>query len=177
MNTKFQIIKADITKLAVDAIINPANKTLLGGMGLDGAIHKAAGPFLLDECRMLKGCGVGEAKMTKGYELPAKYIIHTVGPVWRGGGFDEEILLARCYNSCLGLAIKKRIKTLAFPSVATGVYGFPVFKAAPTVLNEVKNFVSANDVFEKIIFVLFSDHDLAEYKHWYQVVFQQKYED
>ena len=177
MNTKFQIIKADITKLAVEAIVNPANKMLLGGMGLDGAIHKAAGPYLLDECRALKGCNVGEAKITKGYELPAKFIIHTACPAWRGGGFDEEIALAKCYNSCLGLAVKKRIKTIAFPSLCTGPYGFPISKAAPTVFNEVKNFVSVNDVFEKIIFVLFSDQDLEVYKHWYHQIFQQKYED
>jgi len=172
MNTKIEIVKYDITKVPVDAIVNAANNTLLGGGGVDGAIHAAAGPGLLEECRTLGGCSVGEAKITKGYNLPAKYIIHTVGPVWRNGGYDEEILLATCYKNCLGLAIKKRIKTIAFPSISTGAYGFPISKAAPVVLREVKEFVLSSDLFEKVIFVLYSEADLEVYQNCYLQIFK-----
>jgi len=174
MNTKIEMVKDDITKISVAAIVNAANETLLGGGGVDGAIHMAAGLGLLEECRGLGGCRVGEAKITKGYKLPAKYVIHTVGPVWRNGGYDEEILLAKCYKNCFGLAFKKRIKSIAFPAISTGAYGFPIAKSAPVALRETIEFVSAYDCFEKVIFVLFSDVYLEAYKYWYGQIVNKK---
>lgn len=165
MKTKIKIIKGDITKVKADAIVNAANKTLLGGGGVDGAIHRAAGPKLLEECKKLGGCETGEAKITKGYNLPAKYVIHTVGPVWRGGREDEEEKLASCYRNSLKLAVENNIKSIAFPSISTGAYGFPIEKAAPIALNEVKKFLEEKDVIKEMIFVLFSEKDFQIYQN------------
>ncbi|MDI6603417.1 MAG: O-acetyl-ADP-ribose deacetylase [Patescibacteria group bacterium] len=165
MKAKIKIIKGDITKLKVDAIVNAANKTLLGGGGVDGAIHRAAGPELLEECKKLDGCETGEAKITKGYNLPAKYVIHTVGPIWQGGKYNEEENLASCYKNSLKLAVENNIKSIAFPSISTGVYGFPIEKAAPIVLREVKNFLEKDKTIEQVIFVLFSEKDFQIYQN------------
>lgn len=165
MKTKIELIKGDITKLKVDAIVNAANKTLLGGGGVDGAIHRAAGPELLEECKKLGGCETGEARITKGYKLPARYVIHTVGPVWQGGGYREEELLSNCYINSLELAKKNKQRSIAFPSISTGAYRFPIDKACPIAFRTVKEFLDKNLlVFEKIIFVLFSDKDFNIYK-------------
>lgn len=163
MEAKIKIIKGDITQLKVDAIVNAANKTLLGGGGVDGAIHKVAGPELLEECKKLDGCETGEAKITKGYNLPAKYVIHTVGPIWRGGKEGEEKKLATCYQNSLKLATENNVKSIAFPSISTGAYGFPIEKAAPIVLREVKNFFKTNKIVKEVIFVLFSEKDFQIY--------------
>lgn len=168
METKVELIKGDITQLKVDAIVNAANKTLLGGGGVDGAIHRAAGPELLEECKKLGGCETGEAKITKGYKLPAKYVIHTVGPIWHGGGNKEEELLANCYRDSLELAKKNKLKSIAFPSISTGAYRFPIEKACPIAFRAVREFLDKNPfVFEKIIFVLFSDRDFDIYNEAY----------
>lgn len=164
MKAKIKIIKGDITKVKVEAIVNAANKTLLGGGGVDGAIHRAAGPKLLEECERLGGCKTGEAKITKGYNLPAKYVIHTVGPIWRGGKDNEAEKLASCYRNSLKLAIKNKIKSFAFPSISTGAYGFPIEKAAPIALREVKKFLEENETIKKVIFVLFSEKDFQIYQ-------------
>lgn len=163
MKNIIELKKGDITKIETDAIVNAANKTLLGGGGVDGAIHRASGPKLVEECQKLNGCQTGEAKITKGYNLPAKYVIHTVGPVWKGGEFNEEKLLADCYKNCLKLAVKYDIKSIALPSISTGVYRFPIEKAAPIAIAEVKKFIKENSSVEKVIFVLFSDKDLKIY--------------
>jgi len=166
MKTKIELIKGDITKVSVDAIVNAANEALLGGGGVDGAIHSAAGPELLAECRDLRGCKTGQAKITKGYKLPARYIIHAVGPIWQGGKFTEEELLVSCYRNSLNLAKEHSLKSIAFPSISTGAYGFPIRKAATIALRIVKVFLEENpNVFERVIFVLFSDHDLEVYKN------------
>ena len=164
MSSKIEIINSDITKLDVDAIVNAANKTLLGGGGVDGAIHQAAGPDLLKECRMLNGCNTGEAKLTKAYKLPCKYVIHTVGPVWRGGLSNEEELLANCYKNSLKLAAENIIKTIAFPNISTGIYGFPKQLAAMIAVDVVKNFLSINPTLEKLFFVCFDDENFKLYK-------------
>lgn len=164
MNTRIKIIQSDITTLKVDAIINAANKTLLGGGGVDGAIHRAAGPKLLDECRTLNGCDTGEAKITSGYNLKAKYVIHTVGPVWNGGGRGEAKLLASCYRNSLQLAVENGIKTIAFPSISTGVYGYPIDKAAVIAFREVWAFLENNTSLEKVVFVTFGDYDFEVYR-------------
>jgi O-acetyl-ADP-ribose deacetylase (regulator of RNase III) len=165
MKTGIEFIRGDITKQSCDAIVNAANRTLLGGGGVDGAIHRAAGPELLAACIGLGGCETGGAKITKGYRLPARYVIHAVGPVWRGGKSREEELLASCYRNSLTLAREHYLKTVAFPAISTGVYKFPKQKAAEIALGTVKNFLEENpDVFEKVTFVLFSDPDLEIYK-------------
>jgi O-acetyl-ADP-ribose deacetylase (regulator of RNase III) len=156
MTSRIQIIKADITKLEVDAIVNAANSTLLGGGGVDGAIHAAAGPGLLRECRTLGGCPTGEARLTGGYELPAKYVIHTVGPIWRGGDRSEDGLLASCYRNSLALAAQNGVKTIAFPSISTGAYGFPVERASRIAIAEIKKFLEADNSIEKVIIVCFN---------------------
>ncbi len=155
--------KGDITKLKVDAIVNAANKSLLGGGGVDGAIHRAAGKELLKECCTLNGCETGNAKITKGYNLPAKYVIHTVGPVWNGGKYREEELLASCYSKSLELAVKNNIKSIAFPNISTGIYGFPKDKAARIAINTVKNFLTKHEEIEKVIFAVFDDENFEIY--------------
>ena len=152
-----QIYQGDITKLEIDAIVNAANTSLLGGGGVDGAIHRAAGPELLEECRLLNGCATGEAKITKGYKLPAKFVIHTVGPVWHGGQNREDELLANCYRNSLELAEIHGIHTIAFPAISTGAYRFPIERATRIVFLEIKKFLSIKSSVEKITFVCFND--------------------
>ena len=159
MTERITIIVGDITKQSVEAIVNAANTTLLGGGGVDGAIHRAAGPKLLEECRTLKGCKTGEAMITKGYNLPARWIIHTVGPVWNGGHSDEDELLHRCYSNSLSLAAKHRIRTIAFPSISTGVYGFPIERASRIALSSIKVHLASSPFPEKITIVCFSHAD------------------
>ncbi len=161
---KVELIKGDITTLDVDAIVNAANNSLLGGGGVDGAIHKAAGTELYDECKTLKGCVTGEAKITKGYNLRARNVIHTVGPVWKGGYNDEPDTLASCYKSSLDLAKKNKIKTIAFPGISTGVYGFPKDLAALIAVNESDRFLKKNSYPEKVIFVTFDEESYEIYR-------------
>jgi O-acetyl-ADP-ribose deacetylase (regulator of RNase III) len=158
MDAEILVIQGDITKQFVDAIVNAANSSLLGGGGVDGAIHRAAGPELLAECRLLGGCKTGHAKVTKGYNLPAKYVIHTVGPVWHGGDNDEDQLLASCYRSSLGLAASLNVRSIAFPAISTGIYGFPKQRAAKIAVSEAS--ASVADM-KKLLFVCF-DAETAE---------------
>ncbi|MDW7671762.1 MAG: O-acetyl-ADP-ribose deacetylase [Bacillota bacterium] len=160
---RFTIIQGDIARQQVDAIVNAANSSLLGGGGVDGAIHRAAGPELLEECRTLKGCNTGEAKITMAYHLPSKYVIHTVGPVWRGGTQHETELLARCYRTSLELAVSHDVKTIAFPSISTGAFGFPLEKAAAIAVNVVMDFLSRDTFLEKVFMVCFSGKDYDVY--------------
>lgn len=162
--TKIQILKCDITKLDVDAVVNAANNSLLGGGGVDGAIHRAAGRELLDECETLGGCPAGSAKITGGYNLTAKYVIHTVGPVWKGGTENEDELLANCYRNSLKLAVEHNIKSIAFPNISTGVYGFPRDRAADIAILEVRRFIEKNQEIELIIFSIFDDENYSIYK-------------
>ena len=165
MNKKrVELIKGDITLLDVDAIVNAANNSLLGGGGVDGAIHEAAGPELLIECKRLNGCETGHAKITDGFRLKAKHVIHTVGPVWYGGYRDEHSLLASCYQSSLAIAKEKKIKTLAFPGISTGAYGFPKDLAALIAVNETKRFLTKNSYPEKVIFVTYRDDSYETYR-------------
>ena len=157
MKTQIEIIQADITTIEVDGIVNAANNSLLGGGGVDGAIHRAAGTELLEECRLLNGCPTGEAKITKGYKLPAKYIIHTVGPIWQGGEQNEAELLASCYSSSLQLAIDNKIKSIAFPAISCGVYDYPLEAACHIALESTLKFINSNDDLTKIIFVSFNN--------------------
>ena len=165
MQTKIEILQGDITKLDVDAIVNAANRSLLGGGGVDGAIHRAAGPQLLEECRLLNGCDTGEAKITKGYHLPANYVIHTVGPVWRGDMSNEMDLLARCYRNSLKLAAENKCKTIAFPNISTGIYGFPKSEAAKIAVHEIIKFLKKDENLEKVIFVCFDNENYRLYKN------------
>jgi O-acetyl-ADP-ribose deacetylase (regulator of RNase III) len=161
---QIEIFHGDITTLYIDAIVNAANSSLLGGGGVDGAIHRAAGPGLLQECKTLGGCTAGEAKVTSGYNLPAKFVIHTVGPVWKGGNSNEDELLASCYRNCLRIADNMNLKSLAFPNISTGVYGFPKSRAASIAVREVRNFFKEKRKIEKIIFAIFDTENLTIYQ-------------
>ena len=163
-DSKIDIVHGDITKLDVDAIVNAANTTLLGGGGVDGAIHRAAGPELLAECRTLGGCKPGEAKLTRGYRLPARFIIHTVGPVWHGGKGDEPETLANCYRNSLQLAVENEIKTIAFAAISCGAYGYPITEAAQIALKTTQDFLAIDDRINKVTFVLWSEDTYEAYR-------------
>ncbi len=163
-NEKIEIVKGDITEQKVDAIVNAANSTLLGGGGVDGAIHRAAGRELLNECETLNGCNTGEAKITKGYNLPAKYVIHTVGPIWYGGTNNEEEYLANCYRNSLKLAVENDVKSIAFPSISTGAYNFPIQRAVEIALNEIVKFLENNNSIETVKIICFGNRVFEEYK-------------
>lgn len=163
MSRKIQVLKADITTLAVDAIVNAANTTLLGGGGVDGAIHRAAGPELFDECYRIGGCPTGEARLTKGYRLPAKFVIHTVGPVWTGGERGEPELLASCYRSVFNLARENGIGSLAFPAISCGVYRFPVDRAVKIAVAETVAELISSDAIQKVVFACFGDEIYQAY--------------
>ena len=164
LHGEIEIFRGDITKLEVDAIVNAANTTLLGGGGVDGAIHRAAGPELLAECRTLGGCQPGEAKMTRGYRLPAGFVIHTVGPIWRGGKHDEAQLLADCYRNSLKFAVENEIKTIAFPAISCGAYGYPIEEAAQIAFKTTRNFLAANDEIQKVIFAVWGEDVYEAYQ-------------
>lgn len=159
-----EIIQGDITRLNVDAIVNAANTSLLGGGGVDGAIHRVAGPELLAECRELKGCQTGQAKITKGYRLSARYVIHTVGPVWRGGQQGEAELLKSCYKNCLSIAVQNKIRTLAFPAISCGVYGYPINQAVKIAFDTVKEAIQNNSNFDRVLFVCYNDEIFQAYQ-------------
>ena len=162
--SKIDLVIGDITELDVDAIVNAANTTLLGGGGVDGAIHRAAGPELLEECRTLGGCRPGEAKITRGYNLPARFVIHTVGPVWSGGKLGEPEILANCYRNSLLLAAQNKLKTIAFPAISCGAYRYPIADAAKIAVNNTRDFLASNDQVEKVIFVAATDEIFEAYE-------------
>jgi O-acetyl-ADP-ribose deacetylase (regulator of RNase III) len=164
MNDRIAIVKADITTLAVDAIVNAANTSLLGGGGVDGAIHRVAGAELLAECRLLGGCETGRAKLTKGYRLPARFVLHAVGPVWNGGDQNEPELLAGCYRSCFQLAREHTLRTLAFPAISCGIYGYPVDQAVEIAMRETLAELRSSDNIEKITFACFGDKVHSAYQ-------------
>jgi O-acetyl-ADP-ribose deacetylase (regulator of RNase III) len=164
MDARIDIVQGDITRERVDAIVNAANTSLLGGGGVDGAIHRAAGPELLEACRRLNGCATGEAKLTAGYRLPARWVIHTVGPIWRGGDRDEDALLARCYRNCLEIAHDNQFKSVAFPSISTGAYGFPVERAAAIAIRQAADFLARAQCPERVRIVCFDASTLAAYR-------------
>jgi O-acetyl-ADP-ribose deacetylase len=163
-DSKIDIVRSDITKLDVDAIVNAANTTLLGGGGVDGAIHRAAGTELLAECRALGGCRPGEARITRGYHLPARFVIHTVGPVWRGGQRGEPGTLANCYRNSLQLAVENEIKTIAFPAISCGAYGYPIPEAAQIALKATRDFLATDDSIDKVAFVLWGEDIYDAYR-------------
>jgi O-acetyl-ADP-ribose deacetylase (regulator of RNase III) len=163
-DSKIDIVRGDITKLDVDAIVNAANTTLLGGGGVDGAIHRAAGPELLAECRTLDGCRPGEAKITRGYHLPTRFVIHTVGPVWRGGKHHEPETLANCYRNSLRLAVENEIKTIAFPAISCGAYGYPIPEAAQVAFKTARDFLATDDSIDKVTFVLWGEDIYEAYR-------------
>ena len=164
VHDKIEILRGDITKLDVHAIVNAANATLLGGGGVDGAIHRAAGPGLLAECRTLGGCEPGQAKITGAYRLPARFVIHTVGPIWRGGKHDETRILANCYRNSLQLAMENEIKTIAFPAISCGAYGYPITDAADIAFKTTREFLAANDEIQKVIFVVWGEDVYDAYR-------------
>jgi O-acetyl-ADP-ribose deacetylase (regulator of RNase III) len=161
---QIRLILGDITTQKVDAIVNAANTSLLGGGGVDGAIHREAGPRLLEECRKLGGCPTGQAKITKGYNLPARFVIHTVGPIWRGGGNEEDDLLRECYNNSLRLAEQNRVRTIAFPSISTGAYGYPIKRASRIAITAVRESLPKLPGIATVVFVCFSQSDYAVYQ-------------
>ena len=162
--SRIEIVRGDITTCAVDAIVNAANTTLLGGGGVDGAIHRAAGPELLAECRTLGGCAPGEAKITRGYRLPARFVIHTVGPVWRSGKNGEPETLANCYRNSLQVAVENGIKMIAFPAISCGAYGYPIEEAAQMAVTTTREFLTNEDKIEKVIFVLWGEDIYEAYR-------------
>jgi len=161
---RIEVVEGDITQLKVDAIVNAANSTLLGGGGVDGAIHRAAGPRLYDECRTLGGCRTGDAKITKGYDLPARFVIHAVGPVWAGGGQGEEELHKSCYQRSLQLAVENGVRSIAFPAISTGAYRFPLERATEIAVHTVADFLKANPSFERVIFATFGSEAHEAYE-------------
>lgn len=171
MDPRIEIIEGDITKQNVDAVVNAANTSLLGGGGVDGAIHRAAGPELLEETRKIGGCPTGEVRVSKGYRLPAKYVLHTVGPIWRGGKEGEEGLLANCYRNSLRAARDLKIKSIAFPSISTGAYGFPLERATEIALEETKEFLEADKTLTKVVFVCFGEKGLNTYRKAAEKIF------
>ncbi len=162
-DNRIKLIQDDITKLHVDAIVNAANSRLAGGGGVDGAIHKAAGPELYDACRILNGCQTGSSKITAGFNLPSQYIIHTVGPVWRGGNSDENLLLKSCYNTALEVAVQNNIRSIAFPNISTGIYGFPKPEAAEIAIRTVSSFLKNNQLPDQVFFVCFDEVNYGLY--------------
>ena len=171
MQGRIEIVKGDITKLKVDAIVNAANSSLLGGGGVDGAIHKAAGPDLLEFCKTLDGCPTGEAKITPGFKLHAKFVIHTVGPVWHGGNHSEDLLLKRCYQNSLKLAVENNLKSIAFPAISTGIYSFPLERATKIALKEISTFLESNEEIEKVVFVCFDEITFEVYQNTIKNIF------
>ena len=165
MDNRMEVVQGDITKMKVDAIVNAANSSLLGGGGVDGAIHRAAGPELVAECATLGGCATGEAKITRGYKLPAKHVIHTVGPVWHGGTHDEDKLLANCYRNSLRIAAERGLKTIAFPAISTGIYGFPSERACRIAVDTVREFLAGHPAIKKVSFVCFDTLTFGLYKN------------
>ena len=165
MTVTMSVVQGDITKLAVDAIVNAANSSLLGGGGVDGAIHRAAGPELLAECRAIGGCPIGDARITKGYHLPARFVIHTVGPVWHGGGAREDVLLASCYRASLELAAKHSLARIAFPAISTGIYGFPPDRAAPIAVRTVAEALARLPGIAEVIFCCFGAASAERHRH------------
>jgi O-acetyl-ADP-ribose deacetylase len=163
MPARIEAAQGDITALEIDAIVNAANSSLLGGGGVDGAIHRAAGPELLAECRLIGGCPTGEARITKGYRLKARHVIHTVGPIWRGGEAQEELLLAQCYRASLALAAAHGVRSIAFPAISTGVFGFPKPRAAQIAVAEARRFVAGEATVERVLFVCFDAESLSHY--------------
>jgi O-acetyl-ADP-ribose deacetylase (regulator of RNase III) len=161
---RIEVVQGDITRLVVDAIVNAANASLLGGGGVDGAIHRAAGPELLAECRTLGGARTGEAKLTKGYRLPARFVIHAVGPIWQDGRAGEDEALARCYRTALDLAARQALRSIAFPAISTGVYRFPLERATRIAVGEVRRALAAPTSLERVVFCCFSDGDRGQYE-------------
>jgi O-acetyl-ADP-ribose deacetylase (regulator of RNase III) len=172
LNNRIEIFQGDITGLQVDAIVNAANTSLLGGGGVDGAIHRAAGNELLEYCRKLNGCSTGQSKITPGFKLQAKFVIHTVGPVWRGGNNNEDNLLAGCYINSLKLAVENKIKSIAFPAISTGIYSFPLVRATRIAIKETKNFLDTDTSIERVIFVCYDTETFNIYKKEFSDIFK-----